>query len=432
MIKTESVEALVLSRDTAIKALEVAKQTLCEYESREIDSGNLRGGIAATALTEISNIIMDAEAAEDPERVANLEFVVRQTKELLAAIHGDGGHHTDDVGLTQSIEDAIAIHYQRSLRISDLESDNASMLRLVTDIRFAIGDDGKRMQDELVDYIRLIKDRNEGHVQEIDIKNREIDELRAKKFTRFHDDECWIYQGDGSDNLESLVCPVVISAPELIKLIERAKLQEPDYGDMVNRFLAWKIPERFFPDNSISFSPRSYQTFDSPHWPTGTNLLDAEQAKEMFRHCVVAAPQDISDAEKWRAYQKRKSDMINGGLLKSPLRTPSNAELRAELDAMPTRPIDVMTERAITSLASQFDEEYYKAICHYLGVNVELGFLMDAIKGRAKTVCRPDKIMVFYMDSTPLLEILPLKAIWQGNKIIFTSNFKRLYGKENS
>jgi hypothetical protein len=46
----------------------------------------------------------------------------------------------------------------------------------------------------------------------------EIEELKAIKFARFANEECWIYQGDGEDHLESLTCPVVISAKKLIEL----------------------------------------------------------------------------------------------------------------------------------------------------------------------------------------------------------------------
>lgn len=48
----------------------------------------------------------------------------------------------------------------------------------------------------------------------------EVEELRITKFKRFYDNDCWIYQEDGNNNLESLVCPVVIS-PEC--LIEKEK-----------------------------------------------------------------------------------------------------------------------------------------------------------------------------------------------------------------
>lgn len=50
---------------------------------------------------------------------------------------------------------------------------------------------------------------------------RDLDELRAKKFARFKNEECWIYQGDGQDHLESLVCPVVIDAKILLKLLKK-------------------------------------------------------------------------------------------------------------------------------------------------------------------------------------------------------------------
>lgn len=37
-------------------------------------------------------------------------------------------------------------------RLRDAEEQTASLLKLVTDLRFALGDDGKRMQSELVEY----------------------------------------------------------------------------------------------------------------------------------------------------------------------------------------------------------------------------------------------------------------------------------------
>lgn len=49
-------------------------------------------------------------------------------------------------------------------------------------------------------------------------------DLMIKKFVRFNDEDCWIYQGDGDDLLESLVCPVVIDAARLIEF-ENAEKQ---------------------------------------------------------------------------------------------------------------------------------------------------------------------------------------------------------------
>jgi hypothetical protein len=49
----------------------------------------------------------------------------------------------------------------------------------------------------------------------------EIERLQKQKFRKFREDECWIYQGDGEDNLQSLVCPVVIAPDKLMALNER-------------------------------------------------------------------------------------------------------------------------------------------------------------------------------------------------------------------
>lgn len=59
-----------------------------------------------------------------------------------------------------------------------------------------------------------------------------IQELRKKQFTRFAEDECWIWQGDGTDNLDTLVCPVVISAAELKALIEARDQLKAQYSEL--------------------------------------------------------------------------------------------------------------------------------------------------------------------------------------------------------
>lgn len=55
--------------------------------------------------------------------------------------------------------------------------------------------------------------RHEGRAIE------ERDYWKNKKFAGFSNEECWIYQGDGEDHLESLVCPVVISANDLMAIL---------------------------------------------------------------------------------------------------------------------------------------------------------------------------------------------------------------------
>lgn len=53
---------------------------------------------------------------------------------------------------------------------------------------------------------------------------------------------------------------------------------------MVDKFLAWKLPQDFGPDAGVSFNHGV--DYESHLWPVGTNLLTAEQAKQMFKECV--------------------------------------------------------------------------------------------------------------------------------------------------
>ena len=59
----------------------------------------------------------------------------------------------------------------------------------------------------------------------------------------------------------------------------------------VNRFLSWKLPKDFHPDGGMVFIPTKQRGYDSPHWPVGTNLLTADQAREMLRYVLAAAPE---------------------------------------------------------------------------------------------------------------------------------------------
>lgn len=56
---------------------------------------------------------------------------------------------------------------------------------------------------------------------------------------------------------------------------------------MVNRFLGWKLPATFHPDNGISFDA----TVPHPACPpVGTNLFDATQAETMVHHMIIGLP----------------------------------------------------------------------------------------------------------------------------------------------
>lgn len=62
---------------------------------------------------------------------------------------------------------------------------------------------------------------------------------------------------------------------------------------MVDRFLMWKLPEHFNPDNGISFAPTfNHHAPGGPQKrePVGTNLFDAQQATEMVRYMIEGMP----------------------------------------------------------------------------------------------------------------------------------------------
>lgn len=59
----------------------------------------------------------------------------------------------------------------------------------------------------------------------------------------------------------------------------------------VTRFLSWKLPKDFHPDGGVVFIPTKGRWYDSPHWPCGTNLFNAQQARDMLRHVLAAAPE---------------------------------------------------------------------------------------------------------------------------------------------
>lgn len=63
---------------------------------------------------------------------------------------------------------------------------------------------------------------------------------------------------------------------------------------LVNRFLSWKLPTDFHPDNGISFEPKhsAGTPYEGTREPIGTNLLTAIQAEVMIRHMLEGLPHD--------------------------------------------------------------------------------------------------------------------------------------------
>ncbi len=69
-------------------------------------------------------------------------------------------------------------------------------------------------------------------------------------------------------------------------------MSDEQIGYMAARFLGWCLPDSFQPDGGISFkrfgnegTPNQYR-----NEPTGTNLLDFDQAVQMVRYMVEGMP----------------------------------------------------------------------------------------------------------------------------------------------
>jgi hypothetical protein len=56
---------------------------------------------------------------------------------------------------------------------------------------------------------------------------------------------------------------------------------------MVDRFLSWKLPKDFQPDQGISFKQATLKDYKTDRfWPIGTNLFTADQARAMISYML--------------------------------------------------------------------------------------------------------------------------------------------------
>jgi len=53
---------------------------------------------------------------------------------------------------------------------------------------------------------------------------QQLDEMRNKRFWHFNDEENWLWDAGGNNYLDSLVCPVLISADDMRDIRDAAKL----------------------------------------------------------------------------------------------------------------------------------------------------------------------------------------------------------------
>jgi len=87
-------------------------------------------------------------------------------------------------------------------------------LKVATEIAVAF----IRFSQDKKAQLAAAQSRIAGHIEHIKSLELEVEQLKAEKFRRFGNQDCWMYQGDGEDHLETLVCPVVIAPHKLIEI----------------------------------------------------------------------------------------------------------------------------------------------------------------------------------------------------------------------
>lgn len=86
---------------------------------------------------------------------------------------------------------------------------------------------------------------------------------------------------------------------------------------MVDRFLGWRLPKSWNPDNGISYKRPNFAHAPAEHdWPIGTNLFSATEADGMVRHMLEGMPV-LSKAEISTRIQRRLQGIpaANGGYM---------------------------------------------------------------------------------------------------------------------
>lgn len=99
----------------------------------------------------------------------------------------------------------------------------------------------------------------------------ERDNWKHKKFSWFNNEECWLFQDDGNDHLESLICPVVMSKDKVTELVE-ARTERNNLAQALHQLIA-----------AIQPFAKGYQQ----HWGSEPNSDSASHQKKQDSNEVV-------------------------------------------------------------------------------------------------------------------------------------------------
>lgn len=103
------------------------------------------------------------------------------------------------------------------------------------------------------------------------------------------------YANEGNmADLARVVCALAAVPPAPAS--KETTMNDAQISHMLDRFLAWRLPNDFRPDNGISYARPNYAP-NVDATPTGTNLFDAAQALAMIRHMVEGMPAPTPEAK---------------------------------------------------------------------------------------------------------------------------------------
>jgi hypothetical protein len=87
----------------------------------------------------------------------------------------------------------------------------------------------------------------------------------------------------------------------MTETLKACPLTDAQVKHLVDRFLSWRLPEDFAPDEGVKFDPDGAIKLDPRNHryePRGTNLFNADQAKAMVLHMLAEMPDRPQPTEK--------------------------------------------------------------------------------------------------------------------------------------
>lgn len=92
-------------------------------------------------------------------------------------------------------------------------------------------------------------------------------------------------------------------------------MTEAQIKHLVDRFLNWRLPRDFNPDAGIRYSAPVSAGPSTNEMPSGTNLFDASQARQMVAHMIEGLPSEpaaqvMSDKEAVDMMRRCKDEIV--------------------------------------------------------------------------------------------------------------------------